>query len=237
MDNLVADMGSYKCEPCDKEFESAESLNQHSLAKHTMKEDGEKQQRKNGNVYVKIIITVAVLAIIFYITFFSAPAIGSNNMTGNVNSSIDVVEYSDFQCPACGAAFPENKKIIEQYGSKIKFTYKHFPLINLHPYAFKAAEAAECAADQGKFWEYHDKLFSNQERLTLLDLKTYASDIGLDGDKFTKCLDSGIMASRINVDRDGGIAKGVRATPSFFINGQKYEGGLTLEKFKQLAGL
>lgn len=151
--------------------------------------------------------------------------------------AIEIVEYSDFQCPACGAAFPHLTAFMEQYGDRARLTYTHFPLTGIHPFAFKAAEAAECAADQGRFWEYHDMLFENQQALAVPDLKATAAQLGLDTGLFTACLDSGAMAARVTADMAAGQAAGVRATPTFFINGIRYEGVQTVDQLRTAAGL
>ncbi len=147
----------------------------------------------------------------------------SEHVRGSDTAKVTITEFSDFQCPYCGNAQPVLEEILKNYQGKVKLVYKHFPL-QFHQYAEKAAEASECAADQGKFWEYHDLLFGNQDSLTKSDLKNYAEQIGLDMDKFNSCLDSGIMAERVKNDLNEGIKLGVSGTPAFFINGQKVIG-------------
>ncbi len=233
---------SNRCEPCNKDFESGESLQQHNLAKHTTPEKiksgtGSRSNKKYGFLIV-IILIVAVSGAYFGLSQGTGYVFLSEYTEHTKGSGqIEVIEYSDFQCPACGAAYPEVKNIISQAGDKVKVIYKQFPLTSIHPYAFKAAEASECAADQGKFWEYHDKLFDNQNKLDVVSLKKYAADIGLDTANFNACLDTGTMASRVRADMEEAISKGVRATPTFFVNGKKHEGVLTLQKLLELANL
>ena len=114
-----------------------------------------------------------------------------SNVLGDRDAKVVVVEFSDFQCPACGVAVSIVKEVAEEYGDKILLVFRHFPIISQHPYALKAAEAAEAAAEQGKFWEYHDKLFENQENLKDGDLKQYAEELGLDMKKFEDALKTG----------------------------------------------
>jgi protein-disulfide isomerase len=109
---------------------------------------------------------------------------------GSASAPITIVEFSDFQCPFCQRAAPTLKRVRDVYGDKVRVVWKDFPLTQIHPQAFKAGEAAHCAADQGKFWEYHDRLFANQQALQPDDLKKYATDLGLDGAKFAPCVDS-----------------------------------------------
>ncbi|MBI4163400.1 MAG: DsbA family protein [Candidatus Aenigmarchaeota archaeon] len=231
---------SNRCEPCNKDFESMESLQQHKLAKHTTTE---KTKSGTGNRLNK---KYGFLIVIILIVAISGTYFGLSQGTGYVflseytehskgSGQIEVVEYSDFQCPACGAAYPEVKNIISQAEDKVKVIYKQLPLTSIHPYAFKAAEASECAADQGKFWEYHNKLFDNQNKLDVVSLKKYAADIGLDTVNFNACLDTGATAGRVRADMEEAKSKGVRATPTFFVNGKKHEGVLTLQKLLELA--
>jgi len=146
---------------------------------------------------------------------------------------VTIIEYSDFQCPYCSRVVPTIKKIEENYGGDVKIIFKHFPL-SFHPDAQKAAEASECARDQGKFWEYHDKLFENQVALKVDDLKKYARELGLDPAVFNSCLDSGEKESLVKSDLAEGQSKGVRGTPSFLINGQLVVGTQPYEKFAEV---
>ena len=155
-----------------------------------------------------------------------------SQVLGNKDARVVIVEFSDFQCPACKAAHPIVKRITSEYGKKILFVYRHFPLIAAHQYALKAAEAAEAAGEQGKFWEYHDLLFANQENLKTEDLKKYAEELGLDLNKFNEALESGKFKDKVTGDMDDGENLGVSSTPTFFINGKKYVGVLDPEKFR-----
>ena len=156
----------------------------------------------------------------------------NSQVLGSEDAKVTIVEFSDFQCPACGAAHPVVKQVIKEYGDRILFAYRHFPLLATHQYALKAAEAAEAAGEQGKFWEYQDILFANQDNLKTEDLKNYAKQVGLDMKKFNGALDSGKHKDKILSDLDDGEKFGVTSTPTFFINGQMNRGALNLDQFK-----
>ena len=154
------------------------------------------------------------------------PAIGS------ANAPITIVEFSDFQCPFCQRAAPTLKKVREVYGDKVRVVWKDYPLTQIHPQAFKASEAAHCAAEQGKFWEYHDRLFANQQALQPDDLKKYATDLGLDAAKFAPCLDSSKYAERVRDGVSAGSRLGVNSTPTLYINGRMLQGAQPFEAFQ-----
>ena len=156
---------------------------------------------------------------------------------GKEDAPVTIVEFSDFQCPFCGRFEKDTfGKIKEEYidTGKVKLVFRDFPLTSIHPYAQKAAEASECADEQGKFWKYHDKLFENQEALTVDDLKKYADDLNLNNDKFEKCLDNGDMEKEVQNDIDDGTKYSVTGTPAFFINGVILEGAQPFENFKKI---
>ena len=153
---------------------------------------------------------------------------------GPADAKIVIVEFSDFECPACGEVYPVVAELLKNYGDQIRFVFRDFPLTDLHPNAVKAAVAAQCANDQGKFWPMYDKLFTNQENLTETDLKTYAIQIGLNSLQFGNCLDSDRFLSEVEADLAEGIAAGVNATPTFFINGFKVEGVVPLSVFQKI---
>lgn len=125
---------------------------------------------------------------------------------------------------------PTIKQILEKYPDDVRLVYKHFPL-PIHANSRKAAEAAECAADQGNFWEYHDKLFENQETLYVPMLKDYAKQTGLNTTQFNACLDSGAMSNRVEQDKKEGESLGVRGTPTFFVNGKLISGAQPFSVF------
>ncbi len=155
---------------------------------------------------------------------------------GDEDAPVTVVVFDDFQCPFCGKFFRETlPKLRSDYidTGKVKFVFKHFPL-SFHQYAEKAAEAAKCAEEQGKFWEMHDKLYENQDALDVDSLKSYAADLGLDTEQFNDCLDSGKYADDVQSDFNEGVDLGVSGTPTFFINGEKLVGAQPYSVFQQV---
>jgi len=153
---------------------------------------------------------------------------------GSANAQITMIEFSDFQCPFCGRAKPTVDKLLSDYPGKIKLYYLHFPLESIHEFAKKAGEASECAGEQGKFWEYHDLLFANQNALDVASLKKYAKQLNLDSTKFDSCLDSGVKASVVSADFQQGVNVGVTGTPTFFLNGVRVCGAQPYAVFKQV---
>jgi protein-disulfide isomerase/rhodanese-related sulfurtransferase/uncharacterized membrane protein len=143
-----------------------------------------------------------------------------SHMTGNLGAPLTLVEFGDFECPGCATSEAAARQIRAQDGDRIRFVFRQFPLRKMHPQAEKAAEASECAAEQGKFWEAVEKLYAEQADLSVDALKRYARELGLDQSRFDQCLDSGETASRVNQDLADGHALGVPGTPTFFI-GQK----------------
>lgn len=142
---------------------------------------------------------------------------------GTPSAKVTLVEFSDFECPACKASQPQLKSILAKYQDKIRFVYRHFSL-PVHPYAVDAAVAAEAAGRQGKFWEMHDKLFDNQPDFQKDQLIGLAKDLGLDVNKFTADLDSSDLRQKVLSDQADGKRASVDATPTFFVNGIKYIG-------------
>ena len=162
---------------------------------------------------------------------FSNPVLGGTGaVTGEsypvaADGALTVIEFSDFQCPFCSRASPVVKQLREKWGDQINFVYKHFPLRSIHPNAQKAAEAVECARDQGKFEMYHDALFASPN-LGDSTLRELAAKISLDPAQFNTCLDSGEKASIVESDLQEGIAKGVTGTPTFFVGSEKIGGAV-----------
>ena len=152
---------------------------------------------------------------------------------GPKDAKVTIVEFSDFECPYCGSAHDTVEQVMNSYAGKVRLVYRQFPL-SFHPHAAKAAEASLCAADQGKFWEYHDVLFKNQKKLEPTELKAHASEVGLDGQKFGQCLDSGDKKKAVDADQQAGLAAGVGGTPAFFINGIFLNGAQPIDEFKKV---
>jgi protein-disulfide isomerase len=147
-----------------------------------------------------------------------------DHMQGPPNASLTLVEYGDYQCPFCGAAHPSVKQV-QRLIHDLLFVFRHFPLSQMHPYALQAAEAAEAAGAQGRFWEMHDLLFANQDRLDTPDLLAYAQALGLDLERFAEELASHVHAPKVREDFLGGVRSGVNGTPTFFVNGIRHNGG------------
>jgi protein-disulfide isomerase len=152
---------------------------------------------------------------------------------GPENAPVEIIEFSDFECPFCLAANPTVAQVLATYGDRIRFVYRHYTLPN-HPNARPAAEASACAAEQGKFWQYHDQLFANQSRMTAADLKQHAVQLGLDVEKFNTCVDERRYQPDVDADVAAAQAAGVTGTPAFFINGRHVSGAQPFEVFKQI---
>lgn len=148
---------------------------------------------------------------------------------GPATAPVTLVEYGDFECPYWGRTYPVVKELRERMGDRLRFVFRHFPLDSVHPQAGRAAEAAEAAAAQGRFWEMHDLLFANQEDLDDESLRRYATGLGLDPARFESDLAERRHAPRVREDRLDGERSGVEGTPTFFVNGARYEGSLDLE--------
>ncbi|MFL6487326.1 MAG: DsbA family protein [Nitrososphaera sp.] len=156
-------------------------------------------------------------------------SIGLDHIRGSVNAPITIVEYGDFECPYTGGAYPVIKELTKQFNEKIYLVFRNFPLNDIHPHAQHAAEAAEAAAAQGKFWQMHDYLFEHQKALDDAHLFEYAKKVGLDIDKFKKEMSEHVYAPLINKSLKSGIDSGVEGTPTFFINGERYEDSWDLD--------
>ncbi len=151
---------------------------------------------------------------------------------GDANGKITIIEFSDFECPFCARVKPTIHKLIKEYKGQVKIVFRDFPL-SFHSKAKLAAISAECANDQGKFWEYHDKLFDNQRALDRENLEKYAGELKLNVSEFKKCLDDPAKASEVDKDIADAKKLGVKSTPTFFINGKMYSGVLTFNEFKK----
>jgi protein-disulfide isomerase len=150
---------------------------------------------------------------------------------GRASAPVTLIEFSDFQCPFCQRVAPTLKRLRETYGDKVRIVWKDFPLTQIHPQAFKAGEAAHCAGDQGKYWEYHDKLFANQQLLQIEDLKKHASELGLDATAFASCLDGSKHGERVRNGVAQGTRLGVNSTPTVYVNGRVLSGAQPYETF------
>lgn len=160
-------------------------------------------------------------------------ALAADRSRGPADAPVVIVEFSDFECPYCGRATATLTALLDRYPDEIRFVYKDFPLPN-HPNAFKAAEAGHCAHDQGKFWEFHDRLFVQQEALDVESLKMYADELGLDAGEFSACLDDGRHAPSVDREKAAGRGYGADSTPTLFINGRPVFGAMPLDVFDRI---
>jgi protein-disulfide isomerase len=152
-----------------------------------------------------------------------------DHISGSADGSIKLLEYGDYECPFCGEVQPIVKEIQRRLGDDLLFAFRNFPLTQIHPHSEHAAEAAEAAAAQENFWGMHDLLFENQGSLEDGDLAAYAAELGLDGTRLIREVTASVYAPRIREDFKSGVRGGVNGTPTFFINGERYEGNLDLE--------
>ncbi|MDB5143443.1 MAG: DsbA family protein [Mucilaginibacter sp.] len=150
------------------------------------------------------------------------PVTDKDHTFGDPNAGIELVEYGDFECPSCGEAFPVVKELQRELGSRLKFTFRNFPLRDVHVHAFTAAVAAEAAGLQGKYWQMHDIIFENQRNLTTNSLIGYAGRLGLDTLQVEAELSNNSLEDKVLADIESGLRSGVRGTPTFYINGEKY---------------
>ena len=170
---------------------------------------------------------------------FETMATINDPSVGPKDAKVIIVAFSDFTCSACRQAFPVIEQLRKDYSDQVRFVYRDMPNTFDRPESLSVAMAGQCAHEQGKFWKMHDKIFSGAELITEADLKTYAIQIGLNSMQFGACLQSGKYIEEIENDLEQGIAAGVEATPTFFINGVRIEGALSLDVFQTIivAGL
>jgi protein-disulfide isomerase len=154
---------------------------------------------------------------------------GRDHIQGPANAAVTLVEYGDYQCPYCGRAYPIIKEVRARMGDRLRFVFRNFPITTSHPNAEAAAEAAEAAGGQGIFWDMHDHLFENQERLGDRDLHEYAEQVGLDVDRFDNEMAEHVYADRVREDFMGGVRSGVNGTPTFYIDGARHDGSYEVD--------
>lgn len=151
------------------------------------------------------------------------PVSDRDHIEGPADAPVTLVEYGDYECPSCGAAYPIVKAIQKRLGHRLRFVFRNYPLDEPHPHAVHAAEAAEAAAAQDRFWEMHDTLFEHQRALDDRHLAKYAGALGLDVDRFQADLSRHAFAGRVREDIDSGDRSGVRGTPTFYVNGRRFD--------------
>ena len=152
-----------------------------------------------------------------------------DHIQGPADAAATLVQYGDYECPYSGAAYPIIKEVKARMGDRLRFVFRNFPITTSHPHAEMAAEAAEAAATQGKFWQMHDVLYENQRRLRDKDLRGYAKQLGLDVELFDKELAEHLHAERVHEDFMSGVQSGVNGTPTFYINGARHDDSYDFE--------
>ena len=160
-------------------------------------------------------------------------AFDPGRLNGSADAPVRIVEFSDFECPFCRSAEKTVQAILTKYAGKVSLAYRDFPLSSIHPGAQGAAEASRCAADQGKYWAYHDRLLSSPS-LDVVKLKELAREVSLDQAKFDACLDSGSKRAAVDSDAQQGRLAGVSGTPAFFINGIPLVGAQPAAAFEKI---
>jgi protein-disulfide isomerase len=159
----------------------------------------------------------------------NTPVSDNDFSIGTANARCTLVEYGDYQCSYCGQAYPIVKQLRKRFSADLRFVFRNFPLGEMHPQAQHAAEAAMFAGKHKKFWEMHDLLFENQESLGDDDLLLYADLLKLKADQLSEALSSGRYQYAVKADFMGGVRSGVNGTPTFFVNGQRHDGGFDME--------
>jgi protein-disulfide isomerase len=162
----------------------------------------------------------------------ATPVSARDHTEGRADAPLTLVEYGDYQCPYCGAVYPVVKRLQKASGKRLRFVFRNFPLTQAHPYAMVAAEAAEAAGLQGKFWGMHDLIYENQADLAPDVLPAWAETLKLDLQEFALAIKKGEITKRIKEDRMSGIQSGVNGTPCFFINGARYDGRADYEPLR-----
>jgi protein-disulfide isomerase len=152
-----------------------------------------------------------------------------DHIQGSAGAPLTLLEYGDYECPYCGAAYPIVKQVQAEMGDRMRFVFRNFPISTSHPHAEHAAEAAEAAASQGRFWEMHDYLYEHQRHLEDADLHRYAQELGLDVVTFDNALATHAPEQRVREDFMSGVRSGVNGTPTFYVNGKRHDGPFDAE--------
>ena len=162
------------------------------------------------------------------------PVDATDHAQGPADAPVTLVEYGDYECPHCGAAYPIVQELQQRLGDDLRFVFRNFPLAQMHPNAVSAALTAEFAAAHDRFWEVHDALFENQERLGAELYDEIVTELGLDAEQLNTALESGEHLDKIRADADGGVRSGVNGTPTFFVNGVRYDGSRDFETMAEM---
>ncbi len=207
----------------------------------------ELQREREENRKENIVAFLVTLAVFFVVGWWLYHSVNTQPEQGTIplpvgtsptigDGPVTVVEFSDFECPFCRefalTVFPDVRKRLVETG-RVRFVFKHFPLTQVHLKSQQAAEAAACAADQDKFWEYHDLLYEHQDALEIGQLLSYAGELGMDTSVFADCLKTGLRRQDVVNDKSLGLRSGVTGTPTFFFNGRRVVGFLSFEDFSK----
>ena len=163
----------------------------------------------------------------------SIPVGPDDHSRGPLDAKLTVVEYGDYQCPYCGQAYPIVEQLLSTFADSMRLIFRNLPLADMHPHAEAAAEMAEAVALQGKFWEIHDALYENQRDLSDASILRYVEGVGADVDEATKAVAGGGPRQRVETDFEGAIRSGANGTPTFFVNGVRYDGSWMYEPFSE----
>ncbi len=204
------------------------------------KQDRGQDKNRLKPLYVAVSIIIVITGIFIVISYNrKAPIVtdtGSDPVKGAKDAVVTIVEYSDFQCPACGAMYPIVEETVKRYPDRVRVVYKNFPLTRIHKHAYDAALAGECAFKQGRFWEFHDILFQNQKDWSSNSdsrerFLAYAEEAGLNRDAFKACMESKETSQEVDGDIREGKRLNINSTPTFFINGKRYVGVWGMNEF------
>ena len=165
--------------------------------------------------------------------FLSVPVGSDDHSRGPLDTKLTVVEYGDYQCPYCGQAYPIVEKLMTTFAESMRLVFRNLPLADVHPHAEAAAEVAEAVGLQGKFWEIHDTLFEHQRDLSAAALQRYITDVGADVQRATKDIAGGGPRARVEEDFESAIRSGANGTPTFFVNGERYDGSWQYQPFSE----
>jgi protein-disulfide isomerase len=163
----------------------------------------------------------------------TSPVNANDHLQGDREAPCVLLEYGDYQCSSCGMAYPIVKRVQKRFGKRLAFVFRNFPLTQLHPYAQAAAETAEFAASQGKFWQMHDLIYENQERLDEKLLQQLTQKLHLDAAKLVEAWESREFEARVKTDFSSGVRSGVNGTPTFFIDGRRHDGSYDEESLSE----
>jgi protein-disulfide isomerase len=166
-------------------------------------------------------------------THLTIPVGPDDHVRGANDAVLTVVEYGDYECPYCGQAYPIVEKLAKEFASSMRLVFRNLPLADVHPHAQHAAEMAEAVGQQGEFWAMHDKLYENQRSLGDEALRSYAAAVGADLTLVEKTLESGSPRARVEADLEGAVRSGANGTPTFFVNGERYDGSWFYDPFAE----